>query len=290
MPQTDSYLVSALLSEILEHIWTGRESIWAYQPLFSPEPGTRVYPRAREDISKFNTLISLSLSCWTFRRLSLPRLFGTIIILQFKTLGLLWRALQLNPSLGSYVHTFWLEYNCHLWPGPVVPSEAMLFIFKARTMESMKEEAKKWKDVQWNEDLQSWLEEKFILIGPDGEGFDANIQSPEDLKEALVDSFRSFTNLKALRWSTWEVPLLTEIIESLVQSGSLESLDIMPAACEEDYFLGPSSGQLHPPSECKSVFIVRSDSKTTWILIANTSFPPFVFTSSSSSSPHPGSS
>lgn len=268
MPQTDSNLVSALLSEILEHIWTGRESRSEYGSLFSTHPLSRSGRQAKENNTRFDTLISLSLSCWTFRRLSLPRLFGTINILQFKTLGLLWRALQLNPSLGSYVHTFWIKYDSRVWPGPVVPSEAMPFIFKARTMESMKEEAKKWKDVQWNEDLQYKLKEKYLLIGPDGEGFDANIQSPEDLKEALVDLFRSFTNLKALRWSTWDIPFLTEIILSLVKSGGLETLEIEPAACEEDYFLDPVSGELHPPSECK-----RVDWSTTWILIADISLP-----------------
>lgn len=73
--------------------------------------------------------------------------------------------------------------------------------------------------------------------GPDGTGFDATITNPAEFKQALLDISRSWTSIRNLKWETDSLPLLTEIIEHVESLGTLDSLSIYVASCEERYFL-----------------------------------------------------
>lgn len=162
---------------------------------------------------------------------------------------MLWKAIQSNPKLGSYVHTLTFKFGLRLWPSAVIPSEGMERLFINRTREYWKQEVEKRKPGGWRSFILH--SRHYTSNGPDGGGSDPNITSPDELKRALFEIFQQLTGLHALHWHTALVPLFTFIIKKLEALGSLRRLSVNPAACEEDYFTeaSPLKEELHPPSK-----------------------------------------
>lgn len=132
------YMSLLSFSEVLNFIWTGTESQGDYQTMFWWVGYSRYSDPSI--VEQWRALCSLSQTSSLFRSLCLPKMMGTVFLGSCGTIGRLWKAIQLNPSLGSHTHTLLVKYAPRLWPYALTPSQAMGRMFKER---DMKEELEK---------------------------------------------------------------------------------------------------------------------------------------------------
>ena len=177
---------------------------------------------------------------------------GTLYFETCKTIGQFWKAVQLNPSLGSSTHTCSFQFHSSVWPRALTPSLGIEKMFKEGVMESALAEAMK-KDPNDKYTIKQIKDS--LRIGPDGTGFDENITNPEEFKQALLDIAHSWTRIKSLHWVTGEVPLLTEIIDHVESLGTLDSLSICVAACEERYYLSDGFSDSEKSKMCSELVL-----------------------------------
>lgn len=186
---------------------------------------------------------------------------GTLYFAKCKTIGQFWKAVQLNPSLGSSTHTCYFKFQSSVWPMALTPSQGIEKMFKEGIRETALAEAME-KDP--HDDYTIKAIKRSRRIGPDGSGFDENITSPEEFRQALVDIVHSWTRIRSLHWETEGVPLLTEIIEHVESLGTLDSLSICIAACEERYYLSDKRSDSEKSklfSECPDCWSFKRDTR-----------------------------
>lgn len=196
--------------------------------------------------------------------------------------GLLWRALQGNPTPGSFTQTCSVSWRYPLYLGETAeepgPTQLLENAFQHRSMqqhikkaqESFEERARRraeereaeeiepdsdsGSDSDSDSDSEDFEEIKESLqnaegTGPDGEGYDTNIKSAEDFKEAVLTICRSWKSIKVLHWDSSGLPFFSEAVKHIAYLSSLEVLTLHPGACDEDFFhvTPPTAGTLHPP-------------------------------------------
>lgn len=160
---------------------------------------------------------------------------GSLYFRYFKTIGLFWKAVQLNPLLGTFTHTCYLRLFLSIWPRPNTPSPGLERAFrKGAAKEALAELKNKEGDHSYAiESITKWER-----VGSDGGRHSGLvINNPAELKQALTAIARSWTRLHALHWETLALPLLTEVIEHIESLGTLKSLSVCIPACEERYYL-----------------------------------------------------
>ena len=146
----------------------------------------------------------------------------------------------------------------------LTPSQGIEKMFKEGVRESALAEATK-KDPHDDDTIKAIKSSR--RIGPDGTGFDGNITNPEEFRQALIDIAHSWTRIRSLHWETAGVPLLTEIIEHVKSLGTLDSLSICVAACEERYYLSDKLSDYEKSkmfSECPDCWSFKRDIKEIW--------------------------
>jgi hypothetical protein len=180
---------------------------------------------------------------------------GTLYFKTCKHIGQFWKAIQLNPSLGSYTHTCSFQFHSTVWPRALIPSQGIEKMFKEGVRESALAEAME-KDPNDQYTIERIKSSR--RIGPDGAGFDENITNPEEFKQALLDIAYSWRRIRFLHWKTWELPLLTEIIDHVESLGTLDSLSICVAACEERFYLSDKFSDLEKSKMCSEYFECQS--------------------------------
>lgn len=210
----------------MNYIWTGNEGFRDFYQIFrisGPDHIEEEEYRQREAVIVWDCLLSLSRTCSTLRKLCLPRMYGTLMLGTCKMIGQkIWRSLQANPSLGAYTHTCYVEYRPHLWPNPMIPSEAIDRLLIARDMAPAIEELKVSKPGRIGYDEERQLN-SYSSTGPDGKGFDANITSPEEFKLALEEIFASLSKICELYWKNDLVSFYSSIIKGMLRDAESSS-------------------------------------------------------------------
>lgn len=234
-------LTSPRFSWILNYFWTGKEEEDDFKSLFDWT--------SRDDTvtQQWETICSLSRTSRLLRNLSLPRMTGTLYFVYFKTIGKFWKAVQLNPLLGSFTHTCYFKLYSSVCPFPLTPSLGLEQSFKEDAAEKALEKAMRENpnDIPLIEQIRDWRR-----TGPDGIKSDRIISDPEELREALTGISKSWIRIRSLSWDTESLPLFTGIIEHVQSLGTLDSLSVSVAACEERYFPSPSNSSTQQSTLC----------------------------------------